>query len=150
MNQSDDPKSAVSRINTDFWLINIFFALTRIAIMVFFYSGWFNDYQKMNVVLTKINQTKKVLIDVIMQVTINLEPFNGTISLDHYGFDPCEYRTLYWDQLRGDYKDEVYYHRQLYLTTCVSNSSQFALESWCHNIDTSVSRLFSKRYSQYE
>ena len=77
-----------------------------------------------------------------MQVTINLEPFNGTISLDHYGFDPCDYETLYWDQLRGHYKDEVYYHRQLYLTTCVPNGSQFALESWCHNIDTSVSRLF--------
>ena len=39
MNQAHGPKKAVKRLNMDFWLINIFFALTRIAIMVFFYSG---------------------------------------------------------------------------------------------------------------
>ena len=42
MNQAQGPKKAVKRLNMDFWLINIFFALTRIAIMVFFYSGWFS------------------------------------------------------------------------------------------------------------
>ena len=42
MNQAQGPKKAVKRLNTDFWLINIFFALTRVAIMVFFYSGWFS------------------------------------------------------------------------------------------------------------
>ena len=82
---------------------------------------------------------KKVLIDVIMQVTINLEPFNGTISLNHYGFDPCEFKNLYWDQLNGHYLDKVNIGRKKYLTTCVSNTSQFALESWCHNLDTNVS-----------
>ena len=77
----------------------------------------------------------------IMQVTINLEPFNGTISLDHYGFNPCEFKNLYWNQLNGQYEDIVYYGRlkDPYLTTCVLNSTQFALESYCQNIDSNIS-----------
>ena len=47
MNQNGGPKPAVLRLNTDFWLINIFFTLTRIAIMVFFYSGWFQSRSPM-------------------------------------------------------------------------------------------------------
>ena len=76
-----------------------------------------------------------------MQVTINLEPFNGTISLNHYGYDPCQFQDLYWHQLNGNYLDKVYFigRENSYLTTCVSNTSQFALESWCHNLDTNVS-----------
>ena len=91
--------------------------------------------------LDRVTETKKVLIDMIMQVTINLEPFNGTISLDHYGFNPCEFQNLYWNQLNGQYEDIVYYGRlkDPYLTTCVSNSTQFALESYCRNIDSNVS-----------
>ena len=92
-----------------------------------------------------------MLIDVIMQVTINLEPFNGTISLDHYGFDPCKFQNLYWDQLNGQYEDIVYYGRlkDPYLTTCVSNSTQFALESYCRNIDSNVSfLLFTRHFSK--
>ena len=86
-----------------------------------------------------------------MQVTINLEPFNGTISLDHYGFNPCEFKNLYWDQLNGQYEDIVYYGRNKdpYLTTCVSNRTKFALESYCHNIDRNVSFQSSpKDYSK--
>ena len=68
--------------------------------------------------LDRVTETEKVLIDVIMQVTINLEPFNGTISLDHYVFNPCEFQNLYWNQLNGQYKDIVYYgrHKDPYLT----------------------------------
>ena len=80
-----------------------------------------------------------MLIDVIMQVTINLEPFNGTISLEHYGFNPCEFKSLYWSQLNGKYEDTVYRLNGSYFTTCVSQIPQFDLESYCHNIETNVS-----------
>ena len=81
-----------------------------------------------------------MLFDVVMQVTINLEPFNGTISLDHYGFNPCEFQNLHWSQLNGQYEDIVYYgrHKDPYLT-CVSNRTKFALESHCRKIDSNES-----------
>ena len=76
-----------------------------------------------------------------MLVTIHLEPFDGTISLDHYGFDPCEFQGLYWDQLRGNYEHTVFSisKNQYLLTTCVSNISKANLKSYCHNIETNVS-----------
>ena len=118
--------------------------------------------------LDRVTETEKVLIDVIMQVTINLEPFNGTISLDHYVFNPCEFQNLYWNQLNGQYEDIVYKDpgawypwypgpRYPYLTTCVSNpqlayklgSTQFALEGYCRNIDSNVSfHSFARNYGK--
>ena len=74
-----------------------------------------------------------------MQVTINLEPFNGTISLEHYGFNPCEFKNLYRSQLNGKYEDMVFRLNDSYLTTCVAQSPQFSLKSYCHNIETNVS-----------
>ena len=91
----------------------------------------------------RLNETITVLIDVIMQVTINLEPFNGTISFDHYGFNPCQLENLYWNQLNGKYEDIIYKQKQPYFTTCVSNSSELSLpsrlEANCHKIDNNVS-----------
>ena len=74
-----------------------------------------------------------------MLVIVHLEPFDGTISLDHYGFDPCEFQGLYLDQLRGNYVHNVFNKNQSLLTTCVSNSSNAELKSYCHNIETNVS-----------
>ena len=56
MNQAQGPKKAVKRLNMDFWLINIFFALTRVAIMVFFYSGWFLEYYALDGTLREYNK----------------------------------------------------------------------------------------------
>ena len=73
-----------------------------------------------------------------MAVTIHLEPFNGTISLNHYGFDPCEFKSLYRDQLNGNYEDKVFAKDKDYplLTTCVSNITNS--KSYCYNIETNV------------
>ena len=56
MKQAQGPKKAVKRLNMDLWLINIFFALTRIAIMVFFYSGWFLNWYAVDGTLEELNK----------------------------------------------------------------------------------------------
>ena len=53
-------------------------------------------------------RSRIVLIDVIMLVTINLRPYEGKISMDHYKFGPCKYTDLYKQQLFGNYNDTIF------------------------------------------
>ena len=68
-------------------------------------------------------RSRKVLIDAIMLVTINLKPFEGKISMDHYQFNPCKYTNVYKQQLFGNYNDtfEGFSHEvfQTFFTTCL-------------------------------
>ena len=73
--------------------------------------------------MINILSTEKVLIDLIMLVTINLKPFKGHISMEHYHFNPCRYKDIYRRQIVGNYSDTFKDLRhginRSFLTTCV-------------------------------
>ena len=92
-----------------------------------------------------IMSTEKVLIDLIMLVTINLRPFKGKISMEHYSFHPCQYKGIYQRQLFGYYsdtfKDLRHEVNRSFFTTCVdAKSGEFPsiYKEMCKNI---VSRV---------
>ena len=93
--------------------------------------------------------TQQVLIDVIMLVTLNLKPFTGEISMNHYSFNPCQYTNIYKQQLVGHYNDtfEDFRHgvNRSFFTTCIdAKSGQFPphYNESCKNIVTQVCFAF--------
>ena len=145
-NAPEGPEAAVQRLNKDFSLVNNFFTFTRMAIVFFVYSvlespyKWsydnntnsnrkmlsFNSFFHWAGIIIQarynIINSKEVLIDAIMLITINLEPFEGRISMDHYPFNPCKYTNLYYQQLLGNYNDTFYCsNSNHFFTTCVNS-----------------------------
>ena len=94
------------------------------------------------------------MIDFIMLVTINLRPFDGKISMDHYLMNPCKFTDLYKQQLFGNYNDtfEDFSHEmfQTFFTTCINaKKGEFPsvyMEN-CTNIVSLVSRIYRCRIS---
>ena len=96
----------------------------------------------------------KVLIDVIMLVTINLRPFEGKISMDHYKFNPCQYTDLYKQQLFGNYNDTIiedFSHemsqRRLFTTCLDDREGEFPYH---YRVDcTNIVSLVGVKYGVY-
>ena len=86
--------------------------------------------------------SRKVLIDFIMLVTINLQPFDGKISMDHYKFNLCKYTDLYRQQFFGNYNDTFEgYSGKVFHTTCVDGEEgEFDSYNYIENCKNIVSQ----------
>lgn len=95
-------------------------------------------------------KSRKVLIDAIMLVTINLKPFYGEISMEHYKFNPCKYTDLYKQQLFGNYDDTIFddfshstFQTRLF-TTCIDGKEGKFPKHYKENCTNVVSRVSVK------
>ena len=95
-------------------------------------------------------KSRKVLIDAIMLVTINLKPFDGEISMEHYKFNPCKYTDLYKQQLFGNYDDTIFddfshstFQTRLF-TTCIDGKEGKFPKHYKENCTNVVSRVSVK------